>query len=357
MDMIDSIDFPKVTVITVVYNLIASGREKFFRQCLESVRNQTYPNVEHIVIDGASTDGTLELLEEYKCKKYITYYSEPDKGVYDAMNKGIQRSTGKYVNFLNSDDYFCNNAGLERSVELLEKAGAVFSHSEVYNCNANGEKLHILQSRVEEFFFRMPFCHQGILMRRDIIVSEGMFNIDFKIASDYDLLVRVILKGGCAVSVKEIFVVFRGEGLSSNTRQANIEYTRIWEKYFPEMDVIRGYNGKCEFFMHFITKDQLDSIMSRVDKRVSKKTKRIRIKKHTNGKLHTIGREYNCFIEKNYRIFGIIPFFTLKWRKIKSFEFTKIWSIFGVRVFEIKKTETRRKYYFLYIPIFVIVQK
>ncbi|MDR0753489.1 MAG: glycosyltransferase, partial [Holosporaceae bacterium] len=163
MDITGGANLPKVTIITAVYNLIASGREEFFRQCLKSVQNQTYPNIEHIVIDGASTDGTLELLEEYKRKKWITYYSEPDEGVYHAMNKGIQKSTGKYIHFLNSDDYFCNDVGLERSVELLENTGAAFLYSKVYAYGINGERLYTTRDKIEEFFFRMPVCHQGIL--------------------------------------------------------------------------------------------------------------------------------------------------------------------------------------------------
>lgn len=80
----------KVTVITVVYNLIKSGRVKYFKQMLRSVRNQTYKNIEHIVMDGKSTDGTLSLLDKYQKKGYIKYYSEKDNGPYDAMNKGIK---------------------------------------------------------------------------------------------------------------------------------------------------------------------------------------------------------------------------------------------------------------------------
>jgi glycosyltransferase involved in cell wall biosynthesis len=362
--MINAVDFPKVTVITVVRNLILSGREKFFRQCLESVRNQTYPNIEHIVIDGASTDGTLELLEEYK--KWITYYSEPDEGVYYGMNKGIQKSTGKYINFLNSDDYFCDITGLEKSVELLEDTCAAFSHSEVYACSVDGEKLHVLQNRIEEFFFRMPFCHQGVLMRRDIIVFEGMFNTDLKIICDYDLILRLILKGYRTVSVKVIFVVFRMGGLSCDERQLNIEYTKVWKKYFPKMDAVRKYDKRCTFFAHFITKDQLNSIMSCVDEEISEKITTIEMRKYRGrlriygkykgDRLQIIGEIYNRFLEKSYRLFGVIPC-TLQWRKIKDFEFTRIWTIFGVRIFMIKKTPDYRRYYFLYIPVLVIAQK
>ena len=92
---------PKVTVVTATYNLIKDGREKFFRQCVESIHNQTYKNIEHLVIDGASKDGTIDLIKEYADKGWIKYVSEPDKGMCDAMNKGIKIATGEYVAILN----------------------------------------------------------------------------------------------------------------------------------------------------------------------------------------------------------------------------------------------------------------
>ncbi len=90
-----------VTVVTITYNLIKSGREKYVRQCIECVHNQTYQNIEHIIIDGASSDGTLEIFKDYP---WLKVFSEPDKGIYDAMNKGVAKASGKYIVFLNSDD-------------------------------------------------------------------------------------------------------------------------------------------------------------------------------------------------------------------------------------------------------------
>ena len=93
---------PLVSIITVTRNLIDAGRKDFFRQCVESVRMQDYPNIEHLIIDGASTDGTVDLLKEMN----VNYISEPDAGIYTAINKGISLSEGKYVAFLNSDDFY-----------------------------------------------------------------------------------------------------------------------------------------------------------------------------------------------------------------------------------------------------------
>ena len=110
---------PLVTVITVTYNLIKGKREKFIIQCLESVHNQRYSNIEHIVIDGASDDGTLPLLKKYESLGWIKLFSEPDTGIYDAMNKGILKANGKYVSILNSDDFFHNPEGIAISVKVF----------------------------------------------------------------------------------------------------------------------------------------------------------------------------------------------------------------------------------------------
>lgn len=119
---------PKVTVVTPTFNLIEGGREKFFQQCIESVHNQTYQNIEHLIIDGASTDGTLELLQKYEKKGWIKCYSEPDEGMCDAMNKGIRKASGEYVAILNSDDFYTKNA-IELSVKALLENNADYSYA------------------------------------------------------------------------------------------------------------------------------------------------------------------------------------------------------------------------------------
>lgn len=112
---------PLITIVTITYNLIKAGREQTFRQCVESVHNQTYKNIEHIIIDGASNDGSLDLIKEYEDKGWIKCYSEPDKGIFDAMNKGIRLAKGVYVNFLNTDDYFHDINGVENSVKKVNR--------------------------------------------------------------------------------------------------------------------------------------------------------------------------------------------------------------------------------------------
>ena len=90
----------RVTVVSAIFNIVKAGRTKVFLKNLESVHNQTHDDIEHVVVDGGSTDGTLKILEKYAKKGWIRYISEPDKGIYDAMNKGARMGTGDYVAFL-----------------------------------------------------------------------------------------------------------------------------------------------------------------------------------------------------------------------------------------------------------------
>ena len=209
-------DTPLVSVVTVCFNLVKNGRADFFRDCAQSVHNQTYSNIEHLIIDGGSTDGTVELLKEYEQKGWIRYISEPDKGIYDAMNKGIRAAKGKYVAFLNSDDYWHADTGVADSVNALETTGADFSYASRNVVHENGELKHIEQAAIGVFAILMPFCHQTMFTRRDTLLQHGGFDDKtFKSAGDYDLILRMLLSGATCAYVPRNFTSFRMSGLSS----------------------------------------------------------------------------------------------------------------------------------------------
>lgn len=117
---------PLVTVVTVVRNAIRDGRQEMLEQCIASVRSQRYPNIEHLVMDGASDDGTTDMLDRYQKLGWLKYYSEPDSGMYEAMNKGIRKANGKYIVFLNTDDYFTMLMQLRSQFILLRIVKRIF---------------------------------------------------------------------------------------------------------------------------------------------------------------------------------------------------------------------------------------
>lgn len=265
---------PKVTVVTITYNLLKAGREKTFRQCLESVHNQTYKNIEHIIIDGASTDGTLDLIKEYEDKGWVKCYSEPDKGIYDAMNKGIDKASGEYIAFLNSDDFWHDSRGVEESVKALVENNADFSYAV---CNFLNQKEDIQSVEIPQiniFYLKMPFCHQTMFTKREKILELGKFNLAYKSASDYDFIIRLILSGAKGVEVPLNFTSFRLTGYSNV--QANISkaetsliHIKMFEKY--------GFSSKDSELCSKarINEDFIKKMLSDVNPRIGNEVERI----------------------------------------------------------------------------------
>lgn len=201
-------EFPQVTVVTITYNLIDAGREKYVRKMIESVKNQTYSNVEHLIIDGASTDGTLEIFKDYP---HLRVFSEPDKGIYDAFNKGVQKASGKYIAFLNSDDFWHDPKAIESSVELLENNNADYSYAPCTYLDENDKLMGFLYPSIETFFVRMPFSHQTMFTRTNLV----NFDTKYKSSADYDFILRLILSGAKGIYNPLNFTSYRYIGFSS----------------------------------------------------------------------------------------------------------------------------------------------
>ncbi len=242
---------PLVTVVTASYNLIRTGRQNHIRECIESVHNQTYSNIEHLVIDGASSDGTLTFLQEYEAKGWLKVYSEPDTGIYDAFNKGLQRARGKYIAFLNSDDYWHDKRGIEHSVHALEISQADFSYAPTRRVDQDSNDLGVIHYNPFAWFYRVtPFCHQAMLCRTELIRATGGFDTRFRIAGDYDSFLRIVLRGGRCVSIPTCFTSFRMGGLSTNDSAYDIRkaelcdiYRRVYFPYLKEEDIEPLYYG------------------------------------------------------------------------------------------------------------------
>ena len=185
---------------------------------INSVKNQTYDNIEHIIIDGGSNDGSIELYKELGLK----YISEKDNGIYDAFNKGVNLAKGKYINFMNSDDFFCNSKAVELSVKALEKTNADFSCAKASIIWSNG-CVKTMKPKMHYVYFRMPFCHQTMFCKTDVIKKEGFFDLNFKSASDYDLILRLVLRHYKYVTLKENIVTFRYIGESAKNVRLSVE--------------------------------------------------------------------------------------------------------------------------------------
>lgn len=179
----------KISIITVVYN-----REYCIAECIDSVLKQTYDNIEHLVIDGGSTDGTREKIESYR-DRIAFYISEKDEGIFDALNKGIKNATGDIIGILNSDDFFCGPDTLTKMVKAFVTSGAdlVYAKGMFVNKDNLRKVMRVYPSRP----FRRRYLHFGwiplhttIFVRREIFRKYGLYQSGFTIASDYEISLR-----------------------------------------------------------------------------------------------------------------------------------------------------------------------
>ncbi len=226
---------PLVSVITATFNLVESGRVEAFRQSVESVHGQTYGSIEHLIIDGASTDGTLELLREYEARGWVKVYSEPDEGIYDAFNKGISRASGKYCAFMNSDDMWHDPRGVETSVHLLELARGDFSYAPATYIDADGEFYDACEPDIAAFICLIPCNHQTMFYRTELLREYRYDVANYRMVADYDLTTRLLLSGRKAVYVPLNFTTFRYGGFSADAALQQEECTRIYRNYYSPL--------------------------------------------------------------------------------------------------------------------------
>jgi glycosyltransferase involved in cell wall biosynthesis len=181
----------KLSIITAIYN-----NANVIELAIKSVLSQTYPNIEHIIVDGASTDGTLAVLDQYhdRVSKVI---SEPDLGIYDALNKGIKASTGDVIGFLHSDDEFNSPTSVANLMNALSESGADGIYSDLQYVRRAGGDNHLIRMWKSRPFQPkllsrgwMP-AHPTLLLKREVYKKIGFYNLDYRIASDYDFILRV----------------------------------------------------------------------------------------------------------------------------------------------------------------------
>jgi len=209
---------PIVTVVTVCFNPLKAGRQELFAQNLDSVQKQTGVVLEHLIIDGASTDGTLDFLKAYDNKYHdIRILSKADSGIYEAMNRGIALARGKYVIFLNSDDFYHCSDGLSLSVKALEASDCSFVFAPVLpkGPHTRFTHYHHPQRRLHKIFVSSVIPHPSMLYRRTALMEIGGFDQTYRIAADYDMTLRLITAGHKGYFVNHCFVTFVMGGLST----------------------------------------------------------------------------------------------------------------------------------------------
>ncbi len=185
---------PNFTVIIPTYNIVEEGKVSEFDLMLELLNMQTYPFVEVLVMDNNSQDGTVDLLKDYKNEEMLAFFSAPDQGKFDAINKGLMRAKGKYVSFLSCDDFYHDIMAINDVVTSMESTNADFCCFTSYCRNDDGSAFEFEPSLLSTFQ-AIPCPRQAVIFKKDTISQLGYFDSKFKLLADYDLLIRLILGG------------------------------------------------------------------------------------------------------------------------------------------------------------------
>jgi glycosyltransferase involved in cell wall biosynthesis len=199
---------PFLSIITVVLN-----GERYLERTIKSVISQDFNDYEYIVIDGGSSDGTLNIIKHYE--GFIDYWvSEPDKGIYDAMNKGISLASGDFIGLINADDYYENDA-FEKVSKLCEK-GAIVYGDMVTHFESGDTFTHKIPIPKNKENVRHSAVHPTVFVSSDLYRLNGTFNTKFKLSADYDLLIRMFRCGAKYIKYSGVLAHFQEGGASAN---------------------------------------------------------------------------------------------------------------------------------------------
>jgi glycosyltransferase involved in cell wall biosynthesis len=209
---------PLVTIVTATHNIVSAGRLDSFRQCIESIHSQDYENYEHIIIDGSSSDGTLDVINEYVQRGWCVCFSEPDSGVWDALRKGQERANGKYINYMNSDDFFSSPKAISIAVNSMLAKNAGWFYSEGFIMRRDGT-VYNFPTDVYGVFNCLGVLHQTMFVRTDILRALDPFASDHVTRENYFMMLLCVNKIPFSYSDQRL-VTYREGGFSS------VDYSR-----------------------------------------------------------------------------------------------------------------------------------
>lgn len=282
---------PLFSIITICLNA-----ESSIKKTIHSVLIQEYSNYEYIVIDGASTDKTLDVLNKNKNEK-MKIYSEADRGISDAFNKGIKYSKGEYLCFLNSGDYFCDEYILKNvSNDLKNLSEEIVSYSITSIMNECFPKN---ETEGYENWKKSMIPHQGCFIRRDVFEKVGKFNINFKVRMDYEFFSRCYVQNISYKCIPKVIVCYDSSGISStdeyHVHKEGLAVRLIFkEQVSPEelkiMQYLIRYNGKYE-----------NNLEKELEEQKNIANKHFKIMMAMNAWIHALqdGKHIEQYFEKN----------------------------------------------------------
>ena len=230
----------KLSIITICFN-----EKDRIEKTILSVINQKFRNYEFIVVDGDSTDGTKEIIEKYK-ENITVFISEKDRGIYDAMNKGISKSIGEYLLFLNGGDYLYSNDTLQEVFEKYNPVADIVYGNIILTSNGSifkGKKPFLSNSL---FLFIGSFAHQASFIKRELFINDGLYDDNFKIVGDQEFFAREIIKNKKKIIHIPVIISFYDNQNYSISEDKNLSKERNREK----MIVFKRYFNKFELIFY-----------------------------------------------------------------------------------------------------------
>ena len=228
---------PLVSIITVVFN-----GAKTLEQTIQSVLGQSYQNIEYIIVDGGSTDGTLEIIRKYE-DRIARWVSEPDDGLYDAMNKGIRMASGELIGIINSDDWYEPNAVQLIVDAYCEHPDKRIFHGDRHDILPDGTQ-HVRRfhpSRMKFLYYGTTYNHPSMFVHQNIY-KEGNYNRILRALSDYEFILKNFIKHeGVFLYIPQAYVNYRLEGVSSRTKLIN----SLVENWVARKNAGMGLLGRC----------------------------------------------------------------------------------------------------------------
>lgn len=245
---------PTITIITVVYNA-----KSLIEETIKSVLQQTYPFIEYIVIDGASTDGTLEIIEPYRAS-LARFCSEKDAGIYDAMNKGLKKATGDYVLFLNAGDQLADSTTIENVFSSKKDADVYYGNTKIIDEYGNllGDRRLNPPAELNWKSLRFGMCvsHQSFIPKRSLC---DPYDLTYTVSADIDWVIRILKKSLVIVNVNRAISKFLIGGTSARNRKSGLmERFKIMIKYYGLVPTVMNH---CyiliRYFFHKITRKSM----------------------------------------------------------------------------------------------------
>jgi len=230
-----------LSVITVTFNA-----EHTLERTLKSVREQSYPLIEHVIVDGKSKDNTVAIIQQYAHDKMV-WLSEPDKGLYDAMNKAAGMATGDYLCFLNAGDTFFAPDTVEKMMHIVETElfpDIVYGDTAIVD--EKGTFLHMRRLRAPEkltwksFKQGMVVCHQAFIVKRELFEP---YDLSFRFSADFDWCIRMMKKASSIHNTHLTLINYLHEGMTTTNRKASLK-----ERY----RIMAHYYGQASTFLHHI---------------------------------------------------------------------------------------------------------